>query len=133
MLNIYQNNSINDANKPKDAATYWSSLYLCTILEVWYNIDPEAKTTIPTLNHKPKLKPNNTPATINPKAIKNPIAKIDFKKEKSFFVKSTIAESPENKDKVRIAAWLRISAPPSSAVIIAMNINGIKIKASAIT
>ena len=62
-----------------------------------------------------------------------PTAKIDLRNEKSFFVKKTTAERPVNNDKVIIAAWFKMAKEPSSAIIIAINIKGIKMKASAIT
>ena len=102
---MYQNNHIKEANNPREAATYWCSWYLCTILEVWYKMEPEANTIIPTLNHSPRLNPNKVPATIRPKAIKNPMVNADFKKEKSFLVINTIADNAVNKDMVKIAAW----------------------------
>jgi len=105
MDRMYQKSNIKDANNASAAPTYWSLSYLWTMFEVWYKIEPEASTTIPTLNHNPKSKPNNKPATIRPNAIKNPTAKADFINEKSFFVNNTIADNPENNDKVIIAAW----------------------------
>ena len=130
MLNIYQNNSIKDANKPNAAETYWSVEYLWTKLEVWYKIEPAARTIIPTENQSPRLKPNNKPATIKPMAIKKPIVKKRLINEKSFLVKSTIADKPVNNDKVKIAACLSIKWPPS--MVVAIYNSGIKIKASAI-
>ena len=104
MLNMYQNKSIKEANSPNEATTYWFDLYLWIRFDVWYRIEPDAKMTMPTLNQRPKLKPNNIPATMRPKARAKPMAKIDFRKEKSFLVKKTIAERPVNNDKVIIAA-----------------------------
>ena len=57
-----------------------------------------------TENHKPKLNPNNMPATINPTAMKNPMVNPVFKKEKSFLVKNTTADNPVNNANVTIAA-----------------------------
>ena len=96
-------------------------------------MEPEAKTTIPTLNQSPKSKPNNVPAIIRPRAIKNPMVNADFKKEKSFLVIKTMAESPVKRDKVNIAAWYKILNAPPSATSIAIKISGMKMKASATT
>ena len=84
MLKIYQNKSIKDANNHSEAATYCVSWYLFTILDVWYKIEPDAKTTIPTLNHSPRLKAKMVPAIMRPQGIQKPMAKADFKKKSLF-------------------------------------------------
>ena len=63
-----------------------------------------------TENHKPKLKPNKAPAIIKPIAIKKPIVKPAFKKEKSFLVINTTAVIPENSANVTKAACCTRSA-----------------------
>ena len=130
---MYQKSNIRLAKSPKEAATYWLDLYLWTRLEVWYKIDPDAKITMAALNRSPKLKPNNIPATMSPRAMAKPTANIDFRKEKSFWVSSTIAERPVNKDRVMMAAWFKISREPLSVIVMAININGMNMNASATT
>ena len=67
-------------------------------------MEPPANRHIATENHKPRLKPNSIPATINPMAMKNPIVRPVLKNEKSFLVKNTTADNPVNKAKVTIEA-----------------------------
>jgi len=90
---------------------YWLVPKLFLIWCVLYKIDPDAKTIIPTENHKPKSKLNNIPATIAPNATKNPMAKMLRKKEKSAFVLNTTKVNPKNKLPVIITACVNNAAP----------------------
>ena len=67
-------------------------------------MDPAASATIPTENHNPRLKPNKTPATIRPSAMKKPTVNADLKNEKSIPVVKTMADRPVNNANVTIAA-----------------------------
>ena len=112
MRNTYQNSSMIEANNSSDAPTYWSVWYLCMSCDVWYKILAPARTTIPTENANPKLKPNNAPTTIKPSDIKPPTIIPVLKNEKSFFDKKATAVNPLNKNNVIRAAWVKISKPP---------------------
>lgn len=88
----------------------------------------DAKITIPTENHNPRLNPKIIPPTINPMEINPPIIMIFLKKEKSLLEVNATAEIPANIATVNVAAWKITFAPPS--ILVAINSRGKKIIAS---
>ena len=88
----------------------------------------DAKITIPTENHNPRLKPKIIPPTISPIEINPPITMIFLKKEKSLLEVNATAEIPANIAIVKVAAWKITLVPP--VILVAIKSRGKKIIAS---